>query len=141
MKKMGFFTPDKDLTLANSNTILVIDDAMHVRRIIERKLKQRGYDVITAEDGEKGLRLIQAERPDIVISDINMPKLDGKSLCQLTDPLKKERPFLTIVMSARISPDDEIWINELTDTQFMEKPFSPSRLVSAVDQYFDIREQ
>ena len=108
-----------------------------IRRIIELKLKSRGYQVITAENGAEGLDLIKTERPEAVVSDINMPKLDGKTLCQMTDPIKKERPFLTIIITARISPDEEVWVNQMHCTQFMEKPFSPSRLLERIDQYFE----
>ena len=118
---------------------MVCDDEAHIRRVIELKLKSRGYRVITAVNGEEGLNLIRTETPDAVISDINMPKLDGKSLCEMTNPLKNERPFLTIIITARISPDEENWVGEMQDTQFMEKPFSPSKLLVAVDAYFGIK--
>jgi CheY-like chemotaxis protein len=125
--------------LGNNKKILVCDDEAHIRRVIELKLKSRGYDVTTAVNGEEGLAIIQGEKPDAVISDINMPKLDGKSLCEMTDPIKEERPFLTIIITARISPDEEEWVSRMQDTQFMEKPFSPSKLLAAVDEYFDIQ--
>ena len=122
--------------MENSKLILVCDDEAHIRRVIELKLKSRGYRVITAPNGEEGFKLIQTEKPDAVISDINMPKMDGRSLCEATNPLKAERPFLTIIITARISPDEEGWVEEMQDTQFMEKPFSPSKLLEVVDGYF-----
>ena len=125
--------------MENGKLILVCDDEAHIRRVIELKLKSRGYKVITAVNGEDGLNLIKTEKPDALISDINMPKLDGKSLCEMTNPLKNERPFLTIIITARISPDEENWVGEMQDTQFMEKPFSPSKLLAAVDTYFGIK--
>ncbi len=125
--------------MENDKLILVCDDEAHIRRVIELKLKSRGYKVITAVNGEEGLNLIKTEEPDVVISDINMPKLDGKSLCEMTNPLKTERPFLTIIITARISPDEENWVSQMQDTQFMEKPFSPSKLLVAIDTYFGIQ--
>jgi FixJ family two-component response regulator len=71
----------------------------------------------------------------VVITDIMMPKLDGKALCEQTDHLKEEWPFLTIVVTCRISPDEHSWIEGMRDTLFMEKPFSPSKLIECVDQY------
>ena len=125
--------------MGNNKRILVCDDEAHIRRVIELKLKSRGYDVTTAVNGEEGLAIVQNEKPDAVISDINMPKLDGKSLCEMTNPIKAERPFLTIIITARISPDEEEWVGRMQDTQFMEKPFSPSKLLAALDKYFDIQ--
>jgi len=115
--------------------ILIVDDDVSIRRVIELKLKHRGYDVVMARNGEEGLRVIHAEKPDAVVTDINMPGMDGKSLCEQTDPLKAERRFLTVVLTARISPDERRWIGRLTDTCFMEEPFSPSKLLNHIDQY------
>ena len=117
--------------------VLVIDDEAHIRRVIELKLKKRGYQVITASDGQEGLDLIRSENPDVVISDIMMPRLDGKTLCEITDDLKEERSFLTIIMTCRIAPDEREWVDKMRETMFVEKPFSPSELLLSIDQYFD----
>lgn len=117
--------------------VLVIDDEAHIRRVIEVKLKNQGYQVITARNGQEGLDLIHSHQPDAVVTDINMPLLDGDKLCRMTDDLKKERPFLTLVITARISPEEQAWVNEMRDTQLMEKPFSPSKLVGCIDAYFE----
>lgn len=117
--------------------ILVIDDEAHIRRIIEVKLKNRGYQVIVARNGQEGLDLIYSQQPDAVVTDINMPLIEGDQLCKMTDDLKKERPFLTVVITARISPEEQAWVQELRDTQLMEKPFSPSRLVECIEDYFE----
>ena len=116
--------------------VLIIDDDAHIRKVIEIKLEKAGYQIVVAADGEEGLKLIETQKPDAVISDINMPKMDGKTLCLKTNPLKKEQPFLTIIISGRITLDDEAWVRNMTDTQFMEKPFSPSKLLDAINQYF-----
>jgi DNA-binding response OmpR family regulator len=120
--------------------VLIIDDEPHIRRVVELKLKQRGYQVLQAQDGEEGLDLIHRHCPDVVITDIMMPKLDGKALCQQTNRLKKERSFLTLIITCRISPQDKIWINKMQETLFMEKPFSPSRLLECIDRYFGVAE-
>ena len=104
--------------------------------MIELKLKSQGYQVIKASDGEEGLELIRAYTPDAVVTDIMMPKLDGRTLCERTNSIKSERPFLTVIMTCRISDDEHNWINMMQDTLFMEKPFSPSRLLECIDHYF-----
>ena len=121
--------------MENNKSVLVIDDEVHIRRVIELKFKNQGYRVITATNGEEGLELIKAQEPDVVITDIMMPKLDGKTLCERVNELKKERPFLTIVMTCRISPTEQDWINQMQDTVFVEKPFSLSTILKFVDQY------
>lgn len=120
----------------NGRKILVIDDEAHIRRVIQLKLEKRGYEVIMASNGEEGLYLIKSKKPDVVVTDIMMPRLDGKSLCEYANDFKKKWSFLTIIMTCRISPDEQKWIYGLTDAVFMEKPFSPSKLVEAIDEYF-----
>ena len=126
--------------MRSKKKVLIIDDEPHIRRVIELKLKQRGYQVFEAKDGEEGLELIHRLRPDAVITDIMMPKLDGKALCEQTNGLKKKRPFLTLIITCRISFDERSWIRNMQDTLFMEKPFSPSRLLECIDRYFGVAE-
>ena len=123
--------------MANSKKVLIIDDEAHIRRVIELKLKKKGYQVLMAQDGEEGLHMIKEQKPDVVITDLNMPKLDGKTLCEQTHELKKEQPFLTIVITARIRTDEDIWLDKMDDTLFMEKPFSPSKLAEHIDNHFE----
>ena len=116
--------------------VLVVDDEAPVRRVLELKLKNGGYDVLLADNGEDALKIIESEKPDVVVTDINMPRMNGKELCGKTNDMKRERPFLTIIMTARILPDEEQWIAGMRDTLFMEKPFSPSYILESIDQYF-----
>lgn len=121
--------------MERNKRVLIIDDEAHIRRVLELKLKNRGYQVKTASDGQQGLEIIKSQKPLVVITDLMMPKLDGKSLCEQTNPLKREWPFLTIVITCRISTDESLWIEKMQDTVFMEKPFSPARLLEQVDEY------
>lgn len=123
--------------MGNNKKVLVVDDQAHIRRVIQLKLNNRGYQVTIAKNGEDGLNLIKTLQPDVVITDIMMPKMDGRTLCEQSNELKKEWPFLTIVMTARISPTEREWIEEMQDTVFMEKPFSLSTILRCIDQYFE----
>jgi len=118
-----------------TKTALIVDDEVHIRRVLEVKLKNKGMQVMMAKNGQEALDLIQENRPDVVITDINMPIMDGKTLCILTNPLKKEKTFLTIVVTARIDPQDNIWIQELQDTILLEKPFSPMEILHIIQSY------
>jgi len=123
--------------LAKNKKILIIDDEAYIRRVLELKLTNKGYQVLTAANGEEGLAAIEGQQPDAVVSDIMMPKLDGKSLCEKTNDIKKKRPFLTIIITARINPEERDWISEMQDTMFMEKPFSPNKIVDSIEKYFE----
>ena len=126
--------------MAKNKKILIIDDEAYIRRVLELKLTNKGYQVLTAVNGEEGLAAIEAQQPDAVVSDIMMPKLDGKSLCEKTNSIKKKRPFLTIIVTARINPEERDWIAEMQDTMFMEKPFSPNKIVESIEKYFEALE-
>lgn len=119
----------------SEKTILIIDDDAHIRRILELKCRNAGFNVVSAKNGAQGLDIIKQKSPDIVISDINMPKMDGQELCRLSNPMKQTAPFLTILVTARITSDNEGWVNEMTDTILMEKPFSPSKIIETINQY------
>ena len=122
--------------LEKNKKILVVDDEAHIRRVIELKLKNRGYWITTAKNGRDGLDIIQKYQPDVLITDINMPIMDGKTLCEKTDHLKRDRPFLTIILTARIVPEDKNWVRTMRDTLFLEKPFSPAKILKSIEQYF-----
>ena len=126
--------------MAKNKKILIIDDEAYIRRVLELKLKNRGYHVLTAANGEEGFAAIEGQQPDVVVSDIMMPKLDGKTLCEKTNPIKAKRPFLTIIVTARINPDERDWIAQMDDTVFMEKPFSPNKIVDTIEKYLKSRE-
>ena len=119
--------------------VLIVDDEAPIRRVLEFKLKNSGYQVLIAHNGRQGLELINTEQPDAVVTDIMMPEMDGQQLCEQSNALKQKRPFLTIVVTCRIAQDEQQWINQLQDTLFMEKPFSPARLVECIDQYLGIK--
>lgn len=121
--------------MRSNKTILVVDDDVHIRRVIEVKLQWAGYRILTARDGQEAATLVEQHQPDVMITDLSMPTMDGKQLCQLTNRLKERRPFLTIVMTARILPNDSDWIANMRDTIFIEKPFSPKQLLDIVDKY------
>ncbi len=119
--------------------VLIVEDEAPIRRVLEFKLKNSGYQVLIAKNGAQGLELIKTHQPDAVITDIMMPEMDGQQLCEQSNALKLNRPFLTIVVTCRIAQDEQQWINQLQDTLFMEKPFSPARLVECIDQYLGIK--
>jgi DNA-binding response OmpR family regulator len=118
-----------------SKSVLIVDDDTHIRRVLEVKLKRHGFQVWMAANGKTALDQIREQAPDVVITDINMPIMDGKTLCIESDPLKKAKSFLTIVITARINPDEKNWVKKMQDTVLMEKPFSPMEIVTVIESY------
>jgi DNA-binding response OmpR family regulator len=121
--------------LRKKKKILVIDDEAYIRRVLELKLKKRGFQVITATNGEEGLKYFKKHHPHVVITDIKMPKIDGRGFCEQTNVLKQKRPFLTIVISCSLGGEELKWLEKMDQTIFFEKPFSPTKLLDYIDSH------
>ena len=122
-----------------NKNVLIIDDDAHIRRVLELKLKNAGYQVTTAENGENGMKVINSQVPDAVITDIEMPKMDGKSFIMSANKFKNEHSFLTIIISCSLGFEENEWVDQIDDTHFMEKPFSLNKILFCIDEYFGIK--
>ncbi|MCS6960066.1 MAG: response regulator transcription factor [Pseudanabaenaceae cyanobacterium SKYGB_i_bin29] len=109
--------------------ILVVDDEASIRRILETRLSMIGYQVVTAEDGERALEVFHAEDPDLVVLDVMMPKLDGYGVCQ---ELRKESDVPIIMLTALSDVADKITGLELGADDYIVKPFSPKELEARI---------
>jgi CheY-like chemotaxis protein len=113
--------------------ILIVDDEAYIRRVLELKLKNKGYEVITAVNGAEGLEKLKLYDPDVVITDIKMPAMDGRALCEKINNSNNDKPYLIIVVTCSVSEGNIRWINNMRDTLLLEKPFSPSRVLDAIE--------
>lgn len=109
--------------------ILVVDDEINIRRILETRLSIVGYTVLTAADGEEALLLYRKEVPDLIILDIMIPKLDGYGVCQ---EIRKESEIPIIMLTALSDVTDKITGLELGADDYIVKPFSPKELEARV---------
>lgn len=113
-----------------SQTILVVDDEMQIVRVLRGYLEQAGFRVVTAYNGEEALFVVRREQPDLVILDLQMPKMDG---LEFTRRIRAERPNLAILMlTARVEETDRIVGLELGADDYVTKPFSPREVVARV---------
>lgn len=111
-------------------TILVVDDEMQIVRVVREYLKQAGFRVATAYDGEEALYAARQSRPDLVVLDLNLPKMDGLAF---TRKIRAEQPNVAIIMlTARVEETDRIVGLELGADDYVTKPFSPRELVARV---------
>lgn len=112
--------------------ILVIDDDPLILKLLQTTIERGGFEVLTASDGEEGLDTIRGEHPDLVISDIMMPRMDGFEMVRLlrSDRLVGNTPL--IMLSAKGEEDDRIRGLELGADDYVTKPFSPRELLARV---------
>jgi len=110
--------------------ILVVDDEFQIVRVVRGYLEKSGFRVVTANDGQQALFVAREEKPDLVILDLQMPKLDG---LEFTRRIRAEQPNLAIIMlTARVEEMDRILGLELGADDYVTKPFSPRELVARV---------
>jgi CheY-like chemotaxis protein len=114
--------------------ILAIDDGHFIRRMITLILETAGYRIETAEDGSAGLKLIEQEQPDLVITDIIMPGISGIDLAKQLASDKRTQTIPILILSAIDSGQDAALQSQLDAMGFyqLEKPFNPQQLLEAV---------
>jgi DNA-binding response OmpR family regulator len=108
--------------------ILVIEDELPMRTALEDLLKSEGYRVLTANDGERGLERAIQEKPDLVLLDIMMPKLDGYALCRELRRLSVPTPIL--MLTAKGMVEDRVNGLDVGADDYLVKPFSTEELLA-----------
>ncbi len=109
--------------------ILIVEDELPLAQAIAYSLKQEGYQIRIASDGQEGLRFALTEKPDLVILDLMLPKLDGWEVCR-TLRAKSKVPIL--ILTARGEESDKVLGLELGADDYVVKPFSMRELIARV---------
>jgi DNA-binding response OmpR family regulator len=112
-----------------SQTILVVDDEPQIVRLVRAYLEEAGFRVVTASDGQEALHVARHEKPDLVVLDILMPRMDG---LEFTRHIRRERNVPIIMLTARAEETDRIVGLELGADDYVTKPFSPREVVARV---------
>ena len=120
--------------------ILLVDDEPHVLRVLRLSLERAGYSVATANDGNDALSEIAKCRPDVLVTDIKMDGMNGRTLCQLVRKMYPEDLFLILVMTSMTAADERVWVQQLQNIEFLEKPLSPRQLVARLFRHFTINQ-
>jgi CheY-like chemotaxis protein len=129
--------PLSDTKQISPKRILIADDAASARDLVRAILGRSGYELFEAEDGEQALESATRLQPDLVILDLQMPKLDGCSVASRlrTMPLFERTPILAL--SAAISQTEHARLIQAGFSRFLAKPISPARLRSTIIDMFD----
>ena len=118
----------------SEKTILVADDESHILHVVSLKLRNAGFRVITARDGQEALEMAQAQHPDLLITDYHMPQLSGLELCQRLKQDSRTSDIPAIMLTARgyhLEPRDTEQSGIL---RMLSKPFSPRNLLVTVNE-------
>ena len=124
----------------DAEKVLVIDDIADMRHALREVLKSR-YRIVAAKDGVEGIEVAKREKPDLIISDIMMPRLDGYGLIQeiKNDPSLRETPV--ILLTARSGGENISNAFQNGADDYVEKPFQPREVVSRVEKLLRLRRQ
>jgi two-component system alkaline phosphatase synthesis response regulator PhoP len=114
--------------------ILVVDDEIYIVHILDFSLGMEGYEVVTALDGEQALEKLKAERPDLIVLDIMMPKLDGYEVCKTIKGNPDTAHIPVILLSAKGRNVDQKMGFDVGADDYITKPFSPRKLVERINQ-------
>ena len=113
-----------------AHTVLIVEDDPHTADIVRLYLRRDGYKVLTATDGNEGLRLAQESQPDLVVLDLMLPGVDGIEICKT---LKGEGSDVPIIMlTARVEEEDRLAGLDLGADDYVAKPFSARELAARV---------
>lgn len=106
---------------------LVVEDDMVLADVLAFTLRREGYEVLLAQDGAAALERFEAEKPAIILLDLNLPKLDGAAVCR---QIRQSHDTPIIMLSVRDSDADVIRGLELGADDYLTKPFSPAQLLA-----------
>ena len=112
-----------------AQTILVVDDEPQIVRLVRAYLEEAGFRVVIASDGEQALYVARHEKPDLVVLDLLMPRMDG---LEFSRRIRRERNVPIIILTARAEEADRIVGLELGADDYVTKPFSPREVVARV---------
>lgn len=113
-------------------TILIADDEPHVIRVLKLALERGGYRVETVANGEAALERVRQCPPDLLISDIQMPRMSGEQLCQRIATEFPQREFPIVIMTSQTFVGEAHWSRRHLNLVLLEKPLSVRKLGSLV---------
>jgi DNA-binding response OmpR family regulator len=115
--------------------VLVVDDEEYIQHILNFSFGAEGFEVITASDGEEAVTIAKSQRPDIIVLDIMMPKMDGYEACKhiKADPQTEHIPVILLTAKGR-EVDRKLGAEAGAD-DYVVKPFSPGRLIERVEGF------
>ncbi len=121
--------------------ILIADDEAHAIRVLKQSLERQGYEVEGVLNGEVAFERIRECAPDVLITDIQMPRMTGEQLCKKIQEKWPSREFLIFVLTSRTEIEHREWSQNISNLMFLEKPVSIRKLIVKLNDYFAMDRQ
>lgn len=112
--------------------VLVVDDSWTDLTLMATALRQGGYDVVTANDGEGALSMVSTDRPDCIVLDVVLPRQNGFQLCRHLKQTAQTRDIPVIMVSVKNTAADQHWAIQQGAARYLVKPFNPTALLQSV---------
>jgi len=117
--------------------ILAVDDSASMRQMVSFTLKGAGHDVIEASDGAEALKMAQGQDVDLVLSDVNMPNMNGLELCANLRKLPSYKFVPILMLTTESAGDKKMEGKQAGATGWIVKPFNPDQLLSTIKRVLD----
>ncbi len=114
--------------------ILIVDDEEDILSVLKFRLEANNYETLTASDGQEGLNKARTEKPDLIILDLMLPKLDGYKVCRMLKFDESYKAIPIIMFTARVQQKDEELGKEMGADAYVTKPFEPEVLLEKIRQ-------
>lgn len=114
-------------------TVLVVDDEIHIVHVVAIKLRNNGYEVISADNGAEALELAVREKPDIIVTDFQMPVMTGLELVEKLRQHEETEDIPVIMLTARSFAIEQQQQDALKISGCLSKPFSPKELLGNIE--------
>ncbi len=115
-----------------SKKILTVDDSKTMRQMLEVALTAAGFEVVQAIDGIHGLETLESANPDVIVTDINMPRMDGFGFIEGVRTNERHRAIPILVLTTESDAEKKERARRAGATGWIVKPFDPAKLVSAI---------
>ena len=117
----------------DSRKVLVVDDEIHIVTVVAIKLRNNGYEVITADNGKDAFDIACEELPDIIVTDFQMPTMTGVEMVKKLRNNESTKDIPVIMLTARGFAVEKTQRNELRISELLSKPFSPKELLRSIE--------
>jgi len=115
-------------------TILTVDDSRTIREMLKAALLDAGMEVFQAEDGVHGLEVLETCEPDVIITDINMPRMDGFGFIEAVRGNDRHRAIPILVLTTESTDDKKDRARRAGASGWIIKPFDPAKLLNAINR-------